>query len=472
MKIPDFTGTAILVIGDVMLDQYYYGRVSRISPEAPVPVVKVEDCVYTPGGAANVAYNISRLGALPILIGTIGGDQNGKMLSEILRKKKMASSLIKTEGPTVTKMRVIGEHQQIVRLDFEKRAEINEKTAEQALELVEQSLDRSSAVIISDYAKGFCSDSLCRGAISLADRHNKRVIIDPKGSDWRKYSGAFIISPNLKELSEICSADIKNEDSEIEECGREILRKYSFGCLLVTRSEKGMSLIGKKDAFHIQTEARKVYDVSGAGDTAIATVTLGIAGGMDLLDAVKLSNKAAGIVIGKFGTNPIEKDELLNSFEDREEGKIVGMDRIGAVAESLKKEGKTIVFTNGCFDIIHRGHIEYLRKAKEMGDSLIIGLNTDSSIGLNKGTGRPFNNERDRAEVLSALEFIDYIVLFSEKTPLDLIRTIRPDILVKGGDYKEEEIVGRKFAGRTAVIPYLEGYSTTATIKKMGAEKI
>jgi len=468
MKIPDFSKTSVLVLGDVMLDQYYSGHVSRISPEAPVPVVKVEDCFYAPGGAANVAYNISRLGALPRLIGTIGGDQNGKTLSLILKKKGVESSLIRINSPTITKMRIIGEHRQIVRLDFENCAEMSEDNEAEAAELIERFAGLSDAIIISDYAKGFCSATLCRKAIGIASSFNKYVIIDPKGTDWDKYSGSYIVSPNLKELREICSADIKNEDSEIEECAREILKRYSIDNLLVTRSDRGMSLIRKKDAFHIQAETREVSDVTGAGDTAIASLTLGIAGGMDILDAVKLSNKAAGIVVGKLGTVPIEKEELISTIEENEVGKIVSTDKIREIVSGLKKQGKTIVFTNGCFDIIHRGHIEYLRKAREMGDTLIIGLNADSSVRQIKGYGRPLNHENDRAEVLSAFEFIDYVVLFSEKTPLNLIRTIKPDILVKGGDYNAEEIVGRNYAGKIVVLPYLEGYSTTASIKKMG----
>ncbi len=468
MNIPDFAGTKVLVLGDVMLDQYYSGRVSRISPEAPVPIVKVEESFFAPGGAANVALNISSLGAVPYLIGTAGCDRNGKTLSSILRKKGVLHNFISTDSPTITKMRVIGEHQQIVRLDFEDSDAQPPDFLGQASLLIEKNIGGAGVVIISDYLKGFCTEGLCRSAIDSARRFNRHVIIDPKGNDWNKYSGAFIVSPNLKELREICSAEIRNEDSEIEDFARGILKKYSIENILVTRSEKGMSLIMKKGSFHIQTEAREVFDVSGAGDTVIATLALGIAAGMDLQSAVRLSNKAAGIVVGKFGTAPIEKEELISSYGENEEGKIISRERIAAAVKTLKKEGRRVVFTNGCFDIIHRGHIEYLRKAKEMGDALIIGLNTDSSVRGNKGSGRPVNNENDRAEVLSALEFVDYIVMFSEKTPLDLIRAIKPDILVKGGDYRPEDIVGRNYAGKTVTVPFLEGYSTTATIKKMG----
>ena len=471
MKMPDFSGTRVLVLGDVMLDQYYSGRVSRISPEAPVPVVKVEECFFAPGGAANVAFNIKSLGAVPCLIGTAGRDQNGKTLSSILKKKGVPHSFISTDSPTITKMRVIGEHQQIVRLDFEGSGAQPLNFLEQAAQLIEKNIGGAGSLIISDYAKGFCTEGLCRSAIDLTHRFNRHAVIDPKGNDWDKYSGAFIVSPNLKELREICSAEIRNEDSEIEDFARGILKKYSIENLLVTRSEKGMSLIMKKGSFHIQTEAREVFDVSGAGDTVIATLALGIAAGMDLQAAVRLSNKAAGIVVGKFGTAPIEKDELISSFGENEEGKIVSRERIAAASRALKKEGKTVVFTNGCFDIIHRGHIEYLRKAKDMGDILIVGLNTDSSVRGNKGPGRPVNNENDRAEVLSALEFVDYIVMFGEKTPLDLIRAVKPDILVKGGDYRPEDIVGRNYAGKTVTVPFLEGYSTTETIKKWERNK-
>ncbi len=468
MNIPDFSSSSVLVAGDVMLDQYYYGHVSRISPEAPVPVIKVNDCRYAPGGAANVSNNIVSLGAGSSLIGAAGGDQNGRILSRLLKNLKIKGNLIKSAG-TVTKMRIIGDHQQIARLDFEGPAEDGDRIAELALPVIEKELAGTGIVIISDYAKGFCSIPLCREIIGMAGAAGKPVIIDPKGSDWSKYRGAYLISPNLKELGEICGHDIMNEDYEIEKCGSEILKKYSFKNLLVTRSEKGMTLLEGSGITHIRSEARDVFDVSGAGDTAIAVLALGIAGGMTLKDAVRLSNRAAGIVVGKSGTVPIRKEELLGTCTKKEEGKIIDTSGIKEYAAEFRKEGKTVVFTNGCFDIIHRGHVEYLRKAKDLGDILIIGLNTDASVRENKGKGRPLNNEKDRAEVLSALEFVDYIVLFGEKTPSSLIRSIKPDVLVKGGDYKPRDVAGREYAGKTVIIPFLDGYSTTGTIKKIEA---
>ncbi len=471
MNIPDFSKAAILVIGDVMLDQYYTGRVSRISPEAPVPVVKIQSCRYALGGAANVSNNIAGLGARSFLIGTAGKDGNRKIMAGLLKKIHIEDLLIQTNTPTITKLRIVGEHQQIARLDFEEAAEPSEALINRIEKQLDLLIGRVQAVIISDYAKGLCSPALCRKIIAAARKYKKPVIIDPKGNDWEKYRNAFLVSPNLKELGEISGKDIKNNDAEIEKHGREILKKYSFNNLLVTRSERGMSLIMPKNVFHIPTEARDVYDVSGAGDTVIAALSAGIACGMNLADAVRLANKAAGIVVGKFGTVPINKKELVTSFEKKEESKIMPLPKLLNKVKEWKKDGKTIVFTNGCFDILHRGHVEYLRKAKEMGDVLIIGLNTDASTRRLKGKSRPVNNENDRAEVLSALEVTDAVVLFGEDTPARLIRSVRPDILVKGGDYKAEDVIGREFAGRTAIIPFLKGYSTTNTIKKMEAGK-
>jgi D-beta-D-heptose 7-phosphate kinase/D-beta-D-heptose 1-phosphate adenosyltransferase len=467
MNIPDFSDTGVLVLGDVMLDQYYYGKVSRISPEAPVPVIKVNSCVYGPGGAANVSNNIKSLGGRSYLVGASGGDENGLILSGLLKKLKIYSVLFKINRETITKLRIIGEHQQIARLDFEETS--GGPALEETWSCISKMMDKVGAVIISDYAKGFCTEALCKRVIDRANKKELPAIIEPKGFNWDKYSGAFLVSPNLKELGEICGSEIKNEDTEIERCSRELLKKYTLRNLLVTRSDRGMTLICGEKAFHIRSEARDVFDVSGAGDTVIATLSLAIAGGMELIDAVKLANKAAGIVVGKSGTVPIEKGELLDSFINMEEGKIINTDRMKEYASALKKEGKTIVLTNGCFDILHRGHIEYLRKAKGMGDILVIGLNTDASVRLNKGGERPINNERDRAEILSSLEFVDYVVLFNDKTPVSLVRAIKPDILVKSGDYKVEEVAGRRYAGKTVILPYLEGYSTTGTIKKIKA---
>jgi len=465
----DFSRLHILVIGDAMLDNYIIGQVFRISPEAPVPIVNVKQNQYSLGGAANVCNNIAHLGASTTLLGISGKDENNKILGKLLKKNSINNALIETEIPTTTKARIIGEHQQIARLDYEKISFISEEVVGKLKERALLLLKKSDAVIISDYGKGVCCEEICQSIIQTGRDLNIPVLIDPKGKEWNKYKGAFLVSPNLKELGEIASKHVANEDSQIEKHGMEVLKRYSFKYLLVTRSEKGMSLISNKEKeyYHIPTDAREVYDVSGAGDTAIATLSLGIASGLKILDAVKLANRAAGIVVGKFGTVPIEKGELEESFYLKEERKIKSLPHLLSVVKALKAQGKIIVFTNGCFDILHTGHITYLRQAKELGDILIVGLNTDNSVKRLKGEKRPIFNEKDRAKMLSSLEVVDYIVLFDEDTPKNIIKKIKPDILVKGGDYKVEKVIGREFASRTIVLPYINGYSTTEIIKRI-----
>lgn len=464
----DFSNIKALVIGDIMLDVYYKGNVDRISPEAPVPVVRVNSVSYSLGGAANVCNNIANLGAKATLIGFTGNDDHESKISTLLEKSGIDAKLIKTASPTITKMRILGEHQQIVRVDFEDK---NPNYQENDYSLLQQyilpELKDANIVIISDYKKGVVKESICKRIIEESKKLNKIVIVDPKGNNWEKYAGATYITPNLKELKDISNTDIKNENDDVVKSGSNIVGKFDLDNLLVTRSEKGMSLINKNETFHIPTNAKEVYDVSGAGDTVIATLSLGLASGMSNYEAIKLANTAAGIVVGKLGTVPITKDELEDTINYYENEKILPLNKLLSKLKSLKEKNHKIVFTNGCFDILHKGHINYMLKAKQLGDILIIGLNSDSSVKRLKGKTRPINNQDDRAILLSALGFVDFVVLFEEDTPFNLIREIRPDILVKGGDYKAEDVVGREFAGETVIIDFVDGYSTTNTLKKM-----
>ncbi len=457
----------ILIYGDIMLDKYFTGNVSRISPEAPVPIVKVNNEHMTLGGSANVANNIAKLGNSPILLGFIGKDKNGKDLVSLTENEGVKLESLTMTNPTITKIRVIGGHQQITRLDFEESLKIDTSL----FGLLEEKLSKLvnndiSVFIISDYLKGSCTTESCQLIIKKCKENSIPVIVDPKGNDWNKYNGSYMITPNLKELEQVSGTTIINSDEEIKKYALPLLNKFNIEYLLVTRSEKGMILISREHTINFPTEAKEVYDVSGAGDTVIATVSLGIALGMKIEDAVKMANIAAGIVVSKFGTTPVYKDELLTAMNDIST-KLLNRKELIRIIDNEKKKSKKIVFTNGCFDILHKGHLSYLREASKLGDILVLGLNSDASVKRLKGFDRPINNEQDRAEVLSFLDFIDYITIFDEDTPYELIKSISPDILVKGGDYKAEDVVGREFSGKVEIIQFVDGYSTTNVISKM-----
>lgn len=428
MEHPDFTKTIVLVIGDIMLDKYHFGKVRRISPEAPVPVVRVEKSHFAPGGAGNVANNIAHLQGNAVLMGFVGRDNNKTILSELLDKAGIKSILIETEMPTITKVRVIGEHQQIVRLDFEEIAEVGHHYTSKIIANTKKLLDKVNAIIISDYDKGVCSHDICQYVIKSANDNNVCVIIDPKGKNWDRYRGATVVKPNVKELSYVVGKEVANVDSEIEKYGTEVLKEYRVRHLLVTRSEKGMSLISHHSVSHFPTEAKEVFDISGAGDTVVATLAVAIGSGFDLEASARLANKAAGIVVSKMGTAAIEYEELISSH-DRDNNKIVDIKRISKLVKDLRLKNKKIVFTNGFFDIIHKGHVSCLKEAKKLGDVLIVGMNSDASVKRLKLPEKPINNEKDRAEVLSALEYVDYICIFEEDTPDDLIQEIMPDVI-------------------------------------------
>jgi D-beta-D-heptose 7-phosphate kinase / D-beta-D-heptose 1-phosphate adenosyltransferase len=458
----------VLVIGDAILDIYHFGRVDRISPEAPVPIVQVVKTERKLGGAANVANNISKLRNDTILLGYSGQDHNAASMKELLELYGIKYNLVVTEQPTITKVRVISGVQQIVRVDFEEIYKISDETEKIQRAYIDKNIDACGTIILSDYGKGSVTSELSKYVIETANKSGKIIIVDPKGSDWEKYRKATIITPNVKELGDVVGHRIENEDDEIVEAGRVIQRKYEIKYLLVTRSEKGMTFFDTDSVHHVRITATEVFDVSGAGDTVVATLATGLSSGYCWIDAVKMANKAAGIVVSKIGTEPITYGELEKSIAGfQEENKIISQDKIEKLGTKLRDEGKKIVFTNGCFDIIHKGHIKYLQQAKKLGDVLIVGLNSDKSIKRLKGLERPIKKEDERSLILSALEFIDYVVIFDEDTPFNTIRSIQPDILAKGGDYKIEDVVGREFAKETVLISFVEGYSTTSTINKM-----
>ncbi len=464
-------GVNCLIVGDVMLDKYLYGSVTRISPEAPIPVVNITGRKVMPGGAANVAANVRSLGANVILFGIIGDDEDGKTLNRIFDSTGIVYGGIRSsERITTVKTRIIGKGQQVVRFDEEKSEESDQKIEQELLFHIREEMRNSDIVIISDYNKGVCTESLLNDIISMAKRIGIPVVVDPKEKEWTKYIGADFITPNYKEFCEAVGRTVENTEEAIKSASAGLFEKFNLTNLLVTRSEHGMTLVERNKTRTFEAMARSVYDVSGAGDTVLAAMSVLLAAGLDSAEAVELSNIAAGISVSHSGTYCVTFDELESFFEelnDVTDSKRMNMDELYNKLSVWKKDGKKIVFTNGCFDILHAGHVTYLQKARNMGDVLVVGLNSDVSVKRLKGEGRPVNKENDRAILIAALAAVDAVVVFDQDTPLDLIKAVEPDVLVKGGDYRIEDIVGREYAKETVVIPLLEGRSTTGIIEKI-----
>ena len=466
----------IAVIGDVMLDRYFYGEVKRISPEAPVPVNKVTRITSVLGGAANVAANLAHLECKVYVGGVTGDDENRRLLEDMLAEAGIDySGLIKSPNrSTITKMRILGAKQQMLRLDFEEVGDLFEDETARLSQWLQNLIDAGlDGIAVSDYAKGVCSHNFLQWVIKTAQAHNIPVLVDPKGADWTKYSGCDFITPNLKEMCEAAHETVPNEDEPVLRLACAAAGEYNIKNVVVTRSEKGMTLAGQDGlVINAPATALDVFDVSGAGDTVAAALLAGVAGGLALEDSVYMANRAAGIVVGKVGTYPVHRDELLKDLlsEQRKDGygyRTLSWQEIESLANTWRACGEKIVFTNGCFDILHVGHVSYLEQAARLGKHLIVGLNTDASVKRLKGATRPLNHELDRARVLAALACVDAVVLFGEDTPTELIKKIRPDIMVKGGDYKPEEVAGREYAGEVQIIKFEDGYSTTGLLEKV-----
>lgn len=469
-------GTAKLrlaVIGDVMLDRYYFGEVRRISPEAPVPVNRVKRAKNRLGGAANVAHNLARLGCQVFLGGITGPDNDRDELINLLEEVGADASglVVSSQRPTTTKLRIVGAGQQMVRLDFEEPGMLS--TEEEAglrdwfASLLKTGLD---GVILSDYAKGVCTPAFCQWVIAECHAANVPILVDPKGMQWDKYEGADLITPNVKEMGEAVGVDLLNGDEPVVEAAAEARRLYKIATVVVTRSEKGLSIVGDGTVVHVPTYAREVFDVSGAGDTVAAVLLAGVAGGLPVEAAAHLANLAAGVVVARTGTYAISHEELMLALERREghrSHKVLSRSELLHKVKQWRTAGDRLVFTNGCFDLLHTGHVTYLEKAAALGDRLILGLNTDASVRRLKGETRPIVAEMDRARVMAALACIDAVTLFDEDTPAELISQVRPDVLVKGGDYAPEQVVGRENAGRVEIIAFEEGYSTTGIVEKI-----
>jgi D-beta-D-heptose 7-phosphate kinase/D-beta-D-heptose 1-phosphate adenosyltransferase len=472
-----FAAFRVLVIGDVMLDRSIWGDVDRISPEAPVPVLRSVHTTSAPGGAANVAMNLVGLGVKVALAGFWGNDGEMRDLSALLATPGVDSSgMILSAHPTISKTRIVSRNQQLLRLDVES-SDPHPSIEHQAL--LEGSLalvSTADAVILSDYAKGTLSDGLCRAIIALARERRIPLLVDPKGRDYGKYSGATTISPNLQELALLTGVNRRNLE-ELLTAAQQLVGPLGIDYMTVTMSEKGIRILYPASAFHSPTRAREVFDVTGAGDTVIATMAASLAAGLDPETAVTLANIAAGIVVAKTGTSPISRNELVAEFtaaaQIKAPDKILDLEHLLIRIAEWRANGERIVFTNGCFDILHVGHITLLEQCREFGDRVIIGVNSDASVKRLKGPTRPVVGENERARVLAALGATDAVIIFDQATPLELIRHLRPEVLVKGGDYTLASIVGADdvttWGGRVEIVPTVNGASTTNTIRKMAA---
>ena len=461
----------ILVIGDLMIDHYLWGSCDRISPEAPVQVVNVKKESSVLGGAGNVINNLVTLGSVVDVISVIGNDSVANELKSLLEKIDVPTSnlVVENNRKTSKKSRLIASQQQVLRYDMESIDDINENSHKQIIQTLEKNIDKYSSIILSDYGKGVLTTNLTKEIIKIANKNSIKVLVDPKGKDYSKYKGSYTLTPNKKEAMEATNIDIKDESSLIEAL-KSLKTQCSLEVSLVTLSEQGIAIFD--DELTIKpTVAREVYDVTGAGDTVIASIAFALGNNLDIKDSIYFANLAAGVVVGKIGSATTTLDEIYeyeySLHKSNSTSHIKTFDEIKTLSSKLHNQGKKIVFTNGCFDILHVGHVKYLEVAKSYGDVLILGLNADSSVRKLKGPTRPINTQDDRAYILASLESVDYVVIFEEETPYELIKLIKPHVLVKGGDYEGKEVVGQDIADELKLVQFVDGKSTTNTIKRI-----
>ncbi len=474
--LPDFSKLNILVLGDLILDEYVWGNVERISPEAPVPVVKVTEKTYRLGGAGNVSANLAGLGCTVNLIGVVGKDTFGQQVELLLREKSIRNkSIIVDSFPTTCKTRIMGLEQQLVRIDQEDPDKIKGSIFERLWQIFEENTFQANAVVLSDYGKGILTPPFVKTCIEYCRAKSIPVFVDPKANDWDRYLNATCVTPNIKELADICQVLDLSNNTLLNERGSTVRKAFGFDYLLVTRGAKGMVLFQRgHDPVEIPAQAREVFDVSGAGDTVIAVLAAAYAAGCSMPRSMELANLSAQVVVGKVGTYPISFNELHNTLKLLNEGfrhKICPFEQSTSMVANWRDQGETIVFTNGCFDLLHTGHIHLLQAAAKEGDRLIVGLNTDASVRKLKGPARPVLTEQDRASILSALECVDMVVLFAEETPIKLIQTFKPDVIVKGRDYGKDEVVGgdlvARWGGKVVLVPLEKGKSTSDLIESI-----
>lgn len=464
----------ILVVGDLMIDHYLWGDCDRISPEAPVQVVNVAKETAVLGGAGNVVNNLHTLGASVSVASVIGQDEIGRELTLMLKSLGIKTEgLVTQEGrKTSKKSRVIASNQQILRYDKESKEDISIESVDKIVSAIKKDLFLYDMIILSDYGKGVLTPSLCQEVISVAASMNKKVLVDPKGKDYSKYKGAHFLTPNKKEACEATGIDII-DDKSLLRAGEWLRKECELELSMITLSEDGIAIF-ENEMTKVPTVAKEVFDVTGAGDTVISSLAYAISSGKDIVSAAHFANAAAAVVVGKIGSATATMDEIeayeSTIHQSSSDMHIKSKDEIEKVVKKAQERKQRIVFTNGCFDILHLGHVKYLEIAKSFGDILIVGLNADSSVRDLKGPERPINPEYDRAYLLAALEVVDYVVIFSEETPHDLIKMIQPDVLVKGGDYEGKEVVGTEFAKELKLVDFVDGKSTTRTIERIKKE--
>jgi len=461
----------LLVVGDLMIDHYLWGACERISPEAPVQVVNVNNESSVLGGAGNVINNLRALGAQVDVISVVGGCEISDELKSLLNDIQVGTQYLITQKDRITskKSRIIAAQQQVVRYDRESSDEISTESQQTLADTFASIVNDYDAVLLSDYGKGVLTNNLTQSLIALANNHGKKVLVDPKGLDYSKYQGAYLLTPNKKEASEATGINIK-DDASLAQAITQLKTECDLDVSLITLSEQGVAIYDDELRTH-PTVAREVFDVTGAGDTVLASLGFALTQNVSIDEAVKFSNLAAGVVVGKIGSATATLNEIIeyesSLNKSTSDGHIKTWDEISAITQELKHKNKNIVFTNGCFDILHAGHVRYLETAKSFGDVLIVGLNSDQSVRTLKGESRPINSEQDRAYILAALEAVDYVVVFEQDTPYDLIKLIKPHTLVKGGDYEGKAVVGQDIANELKLVQFVEGKSTTKTIEKI-----
>ncbi len=464
---PDFHNAKVAIVGDIMLDRFFHGDATRISPEAPVPVVHVTGVEDLPGGAANVAVNIASLGAQAVLCGAVGKDDDAEKLGKSLRSIGIDCGFHFSPIGTIVKSRIVSNRQQLLRMDFETR--YPDEEWRQLLPIVEEKVADAQVLLLSDYNKGTLLDP--QALIRLAKKNDIPVLIDPKGDNFEKYKGADCLTPNLAELQNIVGR--VDSEAELETKAQNLMHDLELGALLVTRSEKGMSLFRPdQPELHLPAITREVSDVTGAGDTVIATLAAALAAGTDMETAVMLSNVAASVVVGRPGTSAISAPELQLEFHRHHDNRgFMSTEQLQLMVELAKKRGEKIVFTNGCFDILHAGHVVYLQQARALGDRLVVAINSDESVKKLKGEGRPINTVDRRLAVLAGLEMVDWVTSFEGDTPEDLLRKLKPDVLVKGGDYTKDQVVGKEivesYGGEVKVMSLVDNCSTTDIVNRI-----
>jgi len=473
---PDFSKASILVVGDIMLDEYIWGDVIRISPEAPVPVVKIADRTYTLGGAGNVAANLAGLGCTVNVIGVIGKDVFGQKIDRLLHEKAIHNNCAVMEVyPTTGKTRIMSKKQQLIRIDQEDPEKIPDERFDELKQVFQDNAFKANAVVFSDYAKRLLNSPFIESCIGYCHEQNLPAFVDPKTNDWGKYRGAFCVSPNEDEFMDVCRFLGVKKSASLSERAGNVRETFDLQNLLVTRGAEGMVLFQKgEDPLVIPAKVKEVFDVSGAGDTVISVLSAAYAAGRSMPYAVELANIAAEFVVGKVGTYPISFDELEDYLRTLNEGhlhKIFTLEQGFHIIQKWRARKETIVFTNGCFDLLHTGHIKILQAAAKEGNRLIVGLNTDESVRMLKGPTRPVLNEKDRASIISALGCVDMVVFFSEETPLKLIRHFKPDVIVKGQDYSKDTIIGadlvESWGGKVVLVPLEKGKSTSLIIENI-----